>query len=37
LDAGLAERELAWRAQVPIAEGLQKTYEALVKEFERAE
>jgi UDP-glucose 4-epimerase len=37
LDAGLAERELGWRAQVPIAEGLQKTYEALVKEFERAE
>jgi UDP-glucose 4-epimerase len=36
LDAGLAERELGWRAQVPIAEGLQKTYEALVKEFERA-
>jgi UDP-glucose 4-epimerase len=36
LDAGLAERELGWRAQVPIAEGLQKTYEALVEEFERA-
>ena len=34
LDASLAERELGWRAQVPIAEGLRKTYEALVEEFE---
>ncbi len=36
LDASLAERELGWRAQVPIAEGLRKTYEALVEELERA-
>ncbi len=36
LDASLAERELGWCAQVPIAEGLRKTYEALVEEFERA-
>ena len=33
LDASLAERELGWRAEVPIAEGLRKTYEALVEEF----
>jgi UDP-glucose 4-epimerase len=30
-----AERELGWRAEVPIAEGLRLTYEALVEEFER--
>ncbi len=35
LDASLAERELGWRAQVPIAEGLRLTYEALVEQFER--
>jgi UDP-glucose 4-epimerase len=35
LDASLAERELGWRAQVPIADGLKLTYEALVKEFDR--
>jgi UDP-glucose 4-epimerase len=34
LDASRAERELGWRPQVPIAEGLRKTYEALVEEFE---
>jgi UDP-glucose 4-epimerase len=34
LDASLAERELGWRAEVPIAEGLGLTYEALVAEFE---
>jgi nucleoside-diphosphate-sugar epimerase len=34
LDASLAERELGWHAQVPIAEGLAKTYEALIEEFE---
>jgi len=33
LDVGLAERELGWRAQVPIAEGLRMTYQALVAEF----
>lgn len=33
LDASLAERELGWRAEVPIAEGLRLTYEALVAEF----
>jgi UDP-glucose 4-epimerase len=36
LDAGRAERELGWRPQVPIREGLHTTYEALVQEFERA-
>ncbi len=35
LDIGLAERELGWRAEVPIAQGLRRTYEALVEEFER--
>jgi UDP-glucose 4-epimerase len=36
LDPSLAERELGWRAQVPIAQGLRLTYEALVEEFEQA-
>jgi UDP-glucose 4-epimerase len=36
LDVGLAERELGWRAKVPIAEGLRLTYDALVEEFERS-
>lgn len=36
LDATLAERELGWRAQMPIAEGLRVTYAALAEEFERA-
>jgi UDP-glucose 4-epimerase len=35
LDVTLAERELGWRAQVPIAHGLRLTYEALMDEFER--
>jgi UDP-glucose 4-epimerase len=35
LDSGLAERELGWRVQVPIAEGLRLTYDALVEQFER--
>jgi UDP-glucose 4-epimerase len=35
LDVSLAERELGWRAQVPIADGLRMTYEALLEEFER--
>ncbi len=33
LDASRAERELGWRVEVPIAEGLRRTYEALVEEF----
>ena len=36
LDISLAGRELGWRPEVPIAEGLRKTYAALVEEFERA-
>jgi UDP-glucose 4-epimerase len=36
LDTGLAERELGWRAEVSIADGLRLTYEAMVEEFERA-
>ena len=36
LDATLAERELGWHAQMPIAEGLRLTYTALAEEFERA-
>ena len=35
LDTRLAERELGWHAEVPIADGLRLTYEALVQEFER--
>jgi UDP-glucose 4-epimerase len=34
LDASLAERELGWRAEVPIAQGLALTYRALVEEFD---
>jgi UDP-glucose 4-epimerase len=34
LDSGLAERELGWRAEVPLGEGLRLTYEALVAEFQ---
>ncbi len=34
LDAGLAERELGWSPQVPIAEGLRLTFESLVAEFQ---
>jgi UDP-glucose 4-epimerase len=34
LDVSLAERELGWRAEVGIEEGLRLTYEALVAEFE---
>jgi UDP-glucose 4-epimerase len=36
LDSGRAARELGWRAQVPIEEGLQRTYAALVEEFQVA-
>ena len=35
LDAGLAERELGWRAEMAIADGLRITYASLVEEFER--
>jgi len=34
LDISRAERELGWRPEVPIAEGLRLTYQALVEEFE---
>jgi UDP-glucose 4-epimerase len=37
LDISLAERELGWRPEVQIEEGLRLTYEALVAEFERRE
>jgi UDP-glucose 4-epimerase len=33
LDVSRAERELGWRAEVPIEEGLRRTYAALVEEF----
>jgi UDP-glucose 4-epimerase len=33
LDASLAARELDWRAEVLLADGLQQTYAALVDEF----
>ena len=36
LDAGLAQRELGWRAEVPIEAGLRQTYAALVEEFQAA-
>jgi UDP-glucose 4-epimerase len=36
LDASLAERELGWRPEVPIREGLRKTYAALIEEFASA-
>ncbi len=35
LDISRAERELGWRPEVPIAQGLRMTYDALVEEFER--
>jgi UDP-glucose 4-epimerase len=34
LDASLAERELGWKAEVPMAEGLRLTYQSLLAEFE---
>jgi UDP-glucose 4-epimerase len=37
LDVSRAERELGWRAEVPIEEGLGRTYAALVEEFEARE
>lgn len=36
LDISLAERELGWRPQTSIEEGLRRTYQALVDEFERS-
>jgi UDP-glucose 4-epimerase len=36
MDASRTQRELGWRAEVPISEGLRKTYEALVREFAQA-
>jgi UDP-glucose 4-epimerase len=36
LDPTRAGRELGWRAEVPLAEGLRSTYRALVEEFARA-
>jgi UDP-glucose 4-epimerase len=35
LDTRLAEQELGWHAEVPIADGLRLTFQALVQEFER--
>jgi UDP-glucose 4-epimerase len=35
LDVSLAARELGWRPEVSIAEGLRKTYAALVEEFKK--
>jgi UDP-glucose 4-epimerase len=37
MDSSRAQRELGWRAEVSIGDGLRETYEALVQEFERAE
>jgi UDP-glucose 4-epimerase len=37
LDISLAERELGWRPEVPIAEGLSRTYEAMVEAFSQGE
>jgi UDP-glucose 4-epimerase len=35
LDVSRAAEELGWRAEVPISEGLRRTYRALVEEFEQ--
>ncbi len=37
LDVSRAERELGWRAEVPIEEGLRRTYAALVEGFRARE
>ncbi len=37
LDVSRAERELGWRSEVSIEEGLRRTYAALVAEFEARE
>jgi UDP-glucose 4-epimerase len=36
LDCARAERELGWRAEVPVEAGLRRTYAALVEEFQAA-
>jgi UDP-glucose 4-epimerase len=36
LDVSLAQRELGWRPEVPIGEGLRATFEAFSGEFQRA-
>jgi UDP-glucose 4-epimerase len=33
LDSSRAQRELGWRAQIPLEQGLRDTYNALVEEF----
>jgi UDP-glucose 4-epimerase len=35
LDVSLAERELGWRPQVQLSDGLERTYRALLAEFEQ--
>jgi UDP-glucose 4-epimerase len=35
LDIGRAEKELGWRPEVPLAQGLRQTYAALVEGFEQ--
>jgi UDP-glucose 4-epimerase len=37
LDVSRAERELGWRAEVPIGEGLRRTYAAMVEGFRARE
>jgi UDP-glucose 4-epimerase len=34
MDPANAQAQLGWRAQIPFAEGLRSTYNALVREFE---
>ena len=36
MDPSRARRELAWSAEIALADGLRQTYEALVAEFQRA-
>ena len=37
MDPGHAARELGWRAEIPLPEGLHATYQALVEEFGRSQ